>query len=233
MLQNHQPTFDCCSPVRPPFPSKKNKFFFSDSHPTFGSEKKKQDGPKGLPPSQAERLCDPCQVPWREVAKAGAVLWGTCNRARFLGASCGGLVGLRPGRPVHRSRARFPGANARARPIGVVCPYRRPEHTTPQTAGARGGLAGRSNGHRWSGLVGQGSAAAQRGLPTKPWQAAAPGGGNTLSCRRAAARATKNHTIVCWRDQRSSRHQATSSGFCSYRRRRRVGRPSVQPLLMS
>ena len=122
----------------------KKRSFFPILTQHSDRKKTKWDGPKGLPSLRAERLCDPCQVPWRAVARAGAVLWGTCNRAGFPGASCGGLVGLQPGRPVYRSRARFPGADARVRPIGVVCPDRGPVRTTPQIAGARGGLVGRS-----------------------------------------------------------------------------------------
>ena len=48
-LQDHEPTFDCSSPVTSSFPTQKKKFFFPDSHPKFGSEKNAMNGPKGLP----------------------------------------------------------------------------------------------------------------------------------------------------------------------------------------
>ena len=52
-------------------PTQKKKMFFPGSHPRLGP------GKNGLTARRAYRFwkppaCDPCQVPWREVARAGA-----------------------------------------------------------------------------------------------------------------------------------------------------------------
>ena len=75
-----------------------------------------------------------CQVPWPALRDGGC---------------------LQPGRPDSRSRDRFSGAGARARPIGAVCPALGRRTTTPQSAGARGGLTGRSLRRSGQGRPGQ------------------------------------------------------------------------------